>query len=100
MIDFQTDYMKDIVKDTDYPRLDLDMAARLFKEWEHHKEESILGYRDHAFASPVNGTMAPVHHTRWFEAMDDSMQSFLATKGSASVQSSKDEEPRLRAAAP
>ena len=77
MIDFQTDYMKDLVKDIDYPDLDLDMAARLFKEWEHHKEESILGYRNHAFASPCTGTMAPVHHTEWFKAMDDSLKAFL-----------------------
>ena len=77
MIDFQTDYMKDLVKDIDYPNLDLNMAARLFKEWEHHKEESILGYRNHAFASPCTGTMAPMHHTEWFKAMDDSLKAFL-----------------------
>ncbi len=77
MIDFQTDYVKDLAKDTDYPAFDADMAARLFKEWEHHKEESILGYRNHAFASPCTGTMAPVHHTPWFKAMDDSLKAFL-----------------------
>jgi trimethylamine monooxygenase len=84
MIDFQTDYMKDLVKDVDYPKLDLDDCAAMFKEWEHHKEESILGYRNHAFHSPVNGTKAPIHHTPWFKAMDDSMASFLASRpGSA-----------------
>ena len=77
MIDFQTDYMKDLAREIDYPAFDLDMAARLFKEWEHYKEESILGYRNHAFASPKTGTMAPVHHTEWFKAMDDSMRTFL-----------------------
>jgi trimethylamine monooxygenase len=80
MIDFQTDYMKDIVKDTDYPDFDLDRAADMFKEWEHHKEESILGYRDKAFPSPCTGTMGRLHHTPWFQAMDDSMKSFLAAK--------------------
>ena len=79
-IDFQTDYMKDLVKDIDYPKFDLDMAAELFKEWEHHKEESILGYRNNAYASPCTGTMAPVHHTPWFKAMDDSMATFLGKK--------------------
>ena len=79
-IDFQTDYLKDLAKDTDYPKFDLDECVRMFNEWEHDKEESILGYRNHAFPSPCTGTMAPVHHTSWFEAMDDSMQSFLASK--------------------
>ena len=63
-------------KDIDYPKFDLDMAAELFKEWEHHKEELILGYRDNAYASPCTGTMAPVHHTPWLKAMDNSMRVF------------------------
>ncbi len=79
-IDFQTDYVKDLAKDTDYPAFDLDACARMFNAWEHDKEESILGYRNHAFPSPCTGTMAPIHHTPWFEALDDSMQSFLASK--------------------
>jgi trimethylamine monooxygenase len=102
MIDFQTDYLRDLAKDVDYPEFDLGECAAMFKEWEHHKEESILGYRNHAFTSPVTRTKAPVHHTPWFEAMDDSMKSFLATKesGTGGARSSKDEEPPLRVAAP
>jgi trimethylamine monooxygenase len=79
-IDFQTDYSKDLCAAVDYPQLDWDMAADLFKEWEHDKEHSITGYRNKAFASPVTGTKAPVHHTAWIEAMDDSMGTFLASK--------------------
>jgi hypothetical protein len=30
--------------------------------------------------------MAPVHHTPWFEAMDDSMKTFLAVKGRAAAE--------------
>jgi trimethylamine monooxygenase len=77
-IDFQTDYTKELCAATDYPAIDLDMCAELFKEWEHDKEHSITGYRDKAFRSPCTGTMAPVHHTRWSEALDDSMASFLS----------------------
>ena len=77
MIDFQTDYVKDLAKDVDYPKFDIDKAATMFKEWEHHKEESILGYRDKAFPSPCTGTMGAMHHTPWFKAMDDSMAAFL-----------------------
>lgn len=76
-IDFQTDYVKDLLKDVDYPKFGLDHAADMFKEWEHHKEESILGYRDKSFPSPCTGTMGAMHHTAWFKAMDDSMASFL-----------------------
>jgi trimethylamine monooxygenase len=30
--------------------------------------------------------MAPVHHTPWIEAMDDSMKAFLAVKGKAAAE--------------
>ncbi len=80
-IDFQTEYVRDLLQATDYPPLDVDHVGELFKEWEHHKEEGILTYRDRAFASPKTGTMAPVHHTEWFKAMDDSMNAFLGRSG-------------------
>ncbi len=76
-IDFQTEYVRDLLGATDYPHLDVDHVARLFKEWEHHKAESILGYRDRCYPSTLTGTVAPVHHTRWMEALDDSLPTFL-----------------------
>ena len=79
-IDFQTEYVRDLIAPTDYPRLDVDMCAKLFKEWEHHKSDNILTYRDRAYPSTLTGTMAPIHHTPWMSALDDSMEAFLATK--------------------
>ena len=76
-IDFQTEYVRDLLAATDYPHLNVDRVAELFKEWEHHKAESILGYRDRCYASTLTGTTAPVHHTRWMEALDDSLPTFL-----------------------
>ena len=78
-IDFQTDYCKDVCEGLDYG-LDWDVAAEDFKHWEHHKEENIATYRDQSHPSPVTGSKAPVHHTLWWEALDDSMETFLATK--------------------
>ncbi|ETX08488.1 MAG: potassium transporter [Candidatus Entotheonella gemina] len=80
-IDFQTDYMKELHQQVDYPPFDIDMAADHFKTWEHDKEHSITGYRDQAFKSPCTGTQAPVPHTPWIEAMDDSMAAYLRTEG-------------------
>ncbi len=77
-IDFQTDYIRDLLEPVDYPEFDLDMAADLFKQWEHDKEHSIVGYRDKAFKSPCTGTQASVHHTPWIEALDDSMARSLS----------------------
>ncbi|MFC3690711.1 NAD(P)-binding domain-containing protein [Chenggangzhangella methanolivorans] len=77
MIDYQTDYVRDLLEPTDYPRLDVDMCARLFKEWEHHKAEGILTYRNRSYPSTLTGTVAPVHHTPWMDALDDSLEAFL-----------------------
>ncbi|BAU44596.1 hypothetical protein [Leptolyngbya sp. O-77] len=76
-IDFQKDYIVDLADHVDYPPCDWELTTELFKEWEHDKEQSILGYRDQAFRSPCTGTEATVHHTPWIEAMDDSLASFL-----------------------
>jgi len=76
-IDFQTDYCKDLSTRVDYS-LDWDLAAQNFKDWEHHKEDSIVGYRDKSFRSPVTHTHAPTHHTPWWEEMNDSSEMFLS----------------------
>lgn len=85
-IDFQADYVRDLCQATDYPKFDIDMTVDEFKEWEHDKEHSIVGYRNKAFKSPCTGTVAPVHHTPWLEAMDDSMKTFLAVKKQAAAE--------------
>ncbi len=76
-IDFQTEYVRDLLKDVDYPAFDLDLVAAHFKTWEHHKEESITGYRDRSFSSPCTGSVGPVHHTPWWDEPDDSLEAFL-----------------------
>ena len=80
MIDFQTEYTKDLHEATDYPEIDFELIRVHFKEWEHNKEEDIMTYRNRSFSSPVTGTVAPLHHTAWGEAMDDSMKTFMESK--------------------
>ena len=78
-IDFQTDYVQDLLSATDYPPLNTPHIAALFKQWETHKIEGIMTYRDRSYVSPVTGTLAPAHHTKWLEAMDDTLEAFLGT---------------------
>lgn len=76
-IDFQADHVAALMKETDYPAFDLDLTREEFRTWEHDKIESIIGYRDKSFVSPVTGTKSPVHHTPWWTAFDDSMTTFM-----------------------
>ena len=77
-IDFQGDYTQDLVDQTDYPDFNTPLVNKMFYDWKKHKKQSIIGYRDHGHTSPLTGTVAPIHHTRWDEALDDSLESYLA----------------------
>ena len=77
-INFQTEYLVDIAKDANYG-YDLDTAQQ-FHDWEHHKHEDILTYRDRSHASKFTGTQSPIHHSTFMKALDDSMATFLNTK--------------------
>lgn len=76
-VDFQSDYIKDIIKLSHYPEFNIDKVAEMFKEWLNDKEENILTYRDKTFQSVVTGTMAAEHHTEWIDEMDDSKERYL-----------------------
>ena len=76
-IDFQADYLRDIIPHVDYPAFDVNSTADSFKRWEHDKLSDILEYRNKAFPSSLTGTMAPIHHTPWWKEMDDSLECFL-----------------------
>ncbi|AUH63050.1 NAD(P)-binding domain-containing protein [Paracoccus zhejiangensis] len=76
-IHYQGDYVKELIAETDYPSFDVDGACEAFYEWKEHKKQDIMGFRNHRYRSVITGTMAPVHHTPWKDALDDSMVSYL-----------------------
>jgi trimethylamine monooxygenase len=78
MIWFQGDYVKELIEMTDYPNFDVEGVNRTFMEWEHHKHDDIMGFRNHSYRSLMTGTMSPAHHTPWLEALDDSLGAYLA----------------------
>ena len=77
---FQGDYVQELLDQSDYPKFDVQGINNAFMDWEHHKHDDIMGYRDHGHRSLMTGNEQPVHHTKWFEAMDDSMESYLSDK--------------------
>jgi trimethylamine monooxygenase len=77
MIWFQGDQTKELIDQTDYPSFDIEKVNQTFMEWEHHKMENIMGFRDNSYRSIMTGTMAPKHHTPWLEALDDSLEAYL-----------------------
>lgn len=76
-IDFQTEYVKDLMKYSDYPKFNIDLVVENFYEWEKNKVENILTYREKCFRSPVTGDMGPIHHTPWMKALNDTLEEFM-----------------------
>ncbi len=76
-IRYQGDYVRELIAETDYPSFDVDGANDAFFQWKKHKKQNIMTFRDNAYKSVMTGTMAPVHHTAWVDALDDSMESYL-----------------------
>jgi trimethylamine monooxygenase len=76
-IHYQGEYVKELIAETDYPSFDVEGACQAFFDWKDHKKKGIMTFRDNAYKSVITGTMAPVHHTPWKDALEDSMESYL-----------------------
>jgi trimethylamine monooxygenase len=74
---YQGDYIKELIDETDYPTFDVEGACKAFKEWKGHKKADIMTFRNNSYKSVMTGTMAPVHHTPWKDALDDSLEVYL-----------------------
>ncbi len=85
MYEYQGSYILHLIEQTDYPTFDIDGVNQTFLEWKHHKKEDIMGFRNNSYASLMTGTMSPPHHTPWLEALDDSLEAYLANGESSEV---------------
>lgn len=77
MIWFQGDYVKQLIEQTDYPDFNIEGVNECFMEWEHAKHDNIMAFRDHGHTSLLTGNKAMAHHTKWVDAMDDSMEVYM-----------------------
>ena len=61
-IDFQGNYLKELIELTDYPTFSVDGVKELFNEWEHHKHGEgggIMTFRDNSYTSVITGNRSP-----------------------------------------
>jgi trimethylamine monooxygenase len=76
-IAYQGAYVQELIDLTDYPSFDIPGSNEAFYQWKKHKVAGIMTFRDNAYRSVMTGTMAPVHHTPWKDALEDSLESYL-----------------------
>ena len=75
-IDFQTNYIADLAKETNY-MYNLDASA-VWHVWTKYKrEEDITTYRSQSHSSIFTGKKSPVPHIPFMKEFDDSLQHFL-----------------------
>lgn len=77
MVVYQGDYVDQLMKYTDCPKVDVHAIHKIALEWFRDKDDDIMGFRDRSFRSTITGTMAPRHHTPWLDALDDSLEAYL-----------------------
>lgn len=77
-IEFQSQYTEGLAALTDYPHMNIQGMNEAFFQWKKHKKENIMGFRDNRYRSAITGTLSPLHHTPWKDALDDSLESYLA----------------------
>ena len=63
--------------DLDYPGFDVDSANAAFLQWKNHRKQNNMTFRNNRYRSVTTATMAPIHHSPWIDAMDDSMKNSL-----------------------
>lgn len=82
-IRFQADYTKSLIDQTDYPSFDIEGVVQTKLEWKHNKHENIMTFRDKSHKSLMTGSVAPVHHTPWLTAMDDTIDCYVPKKATS-----------------
>jgi len=70
---YQADYIKELIAETDYPKFDVDATREVFFQWDKHKNEKIMGFRDNCYKSAMTGNMSTLPHTLWKDSFDDSV---------------------------
>lgn len=75
--EFQGAYIDRLIRQTDYPAIDIKAVNQIFLQWKKDKKADIMGYRNRCYTSVMTGTDAVPHHTRWLDAMDDSLEAYL-----------------------
>lgn len=76
-IDYQRDYLSDLLKYCDYPEHNHPKRAELLHAWYKDRDNNIQTYRDQSYASTMTGDVAPLPNIPWIKNMDDSLEGYI-----------------------
>ncbi len=64
-VQFQMDYILDLLSNTNFPPIDMNGLANIFKAWAMDKNEDIITFRNKTYRSIFTGTMAEANPIPW-----------------------------------
>jgi len=79
-IDYQRDYVSDLLKYCDYPEHNHAERAQILHRWKEDRHRNICTYRDQSYTSVMTGDIAPLPAVPWMENMDDTINGFYRNK--------------------
>jgi len=84
-IDYQRDYVADLLEHCEYPEHNHAERAELLHRWKNDRHNNILTYRDQSFTSVMTGDVAPLPAVPWVQNLDDSIEGYYRNKARARV---------------
>lgn len=76
-IAFMRDFTKYLCKDIEYPEKYIDKGHELIVNCLKGRLSNLCGYRDDCMANMFTGEVAPSHHTKWIDCLDESVDLYL-----------------------
>jgi len=80
IIRFQSDYLQDLIGQSDYPSWDCKKTAQLFIDWKDNKVASLMKFRDGAHESVHGSGIAEKNPNAWWDIFDDSYEAYINPK--------------------
>ena len=79
--DFQAAYVEDLLKHiVGFPKTNLESLTRIFKLKYEDKRMDVIAFRNNSYSSTVTSTEATPPITKWLDAMEVTIESFLDAK--------------------
>jgi trimethylamine monooxygenase len=77
LLNFQGDYIKELLSYSDYQNFDINGGIDIFIEWIENKQDNILTFRDKQHKSLITGKLSIKNNHKWSEIFEDSKEGFL-----------------------
>ena len=84
---FQAEYLKNLLEETDYYDIDVDLYAENYYEFYNNKMNNFMNFREMSLIDPSTGDRSPGLGRRFMECFEDTAEDFVSKYGRPVVKS-------------